>query len=57
MKETAPAYCRHDLSDATWALLEPHLPGREGGLGRYCPGQSPVYRCGVLDFADGRTVA
>jgi hypothetical protein len=21
---------RHDLSDQTWALLEPHLPGRAG---------------------------
>ena len=30
-------YRRHDISDATWALLEPHLPGRSGqwgGIGR-----------------------
>lgn len=24
---------RHDLSDQTWALLEPHLPGRVGAWG------------------------
>jgi transposase len=24
------AHRRHDLSDKTWALLEPHLPGRRG---------------------------
>ncbi|HVX57121.1 MAG TPA: IS5 family transposase [Candidatus Saccharimonadales bacterium] len=24
---------RHDLSDKAWALLEPHLPGREGSWG------------------------
>jgi transposase len=24
---------RHDISDKTWALLEPHLPGREGVWG------------------------
>ena len=24
---------RHDLSDQTWALLEPHLPGRAGAWG------------------------
>jgi transposase len=29
----AAAYRRHDLSDAAWALLEPHLPGRPGALG------------------------
>lgn len=31
------AYRRHDITDATWALLEPHLPGRSGqwgGVGR-----------------------
>ncbi len=22
---------RHDISDKVWELLEPHLPGREGG--------------------------
>lgn len=27
------AYERHDISDATWALLGPHLPGREGVWG------------------------
>ena len=25
---------RHDLSDRTWTLIEPHLPGRKGGWGR-----------------------
>ena len=30
---TLPAYRRHDISDATWSLLEPHLPGRRGGWG------------------------
>ena len=24
---------RHDITDKAWALLEPHLPGREGGWG------------------------
>ena len=28
------SYHRHDISDHTWALLEPHLPGRPGGWGR-----------------------
>ena len=27
------AHRRHDLSDRAWALLEPHLPGREGAWG------------------------
>jgi transposase len=27
------AYRRHDLTDRTWELLEPHLPGREGAWG------------------------
>ena len=30
MKHSRPAYRRHDLSDETWVLLEPHLPGRKG---------------------------
>ena len=30
MKHTLPAYRRHDISDETWALLEPPLPGRKG---------------------------
>ena len=33
MKKPIPAYRRHDLSDETWALLEPHLPGRKGVWG------------------------
>lgn len=24
---------RHNISDKVWSLLEPHLPGREGGWG------------------------
>ena len=24
---------RHDITDAVWALLEPHLPGRKGSWG------------------------
>lgn len=27
------AHRRHDISDKNWALLEPHLPGREGVWG------------------------
>jgi transposase len=27
------AHRRHDISDRVWALLEPHLPGREGVWG------------------------
>ena len=27
------AYRRHDITDQVWALLEPHLPGREGVWG------------------------
>jgi len=30
MKHSHPAYRRHDISDETWALLEPPLPGRKG---------------------------
>lgn len=29
-----PAHRRHDISDKTWKLLEPHLPGRKGGWGK-----------------------
>lgn len=29
-----PAHRRHDISDATWALLEPLLPGQAGMWGR-----------------------
>jgi transposase len=29
----APAHRRHDISDKTWALLEPNLPGRAGVWG------------------------
>ena len=28
-----PAHRRHDISDKTWGLLEPHLPGRSGAWG------------------------
>jgi transposase len=28
------AHRRHDISDKTWALLEPHLPGRAGVWGK-----------------------
>lgn len=28
-----PIHRRHDISDRVWALLEPHLPGREGAWG------------------------
>ena len=28
-----PMQRRHDISDKVWALLEPHLPGREGAWG------------------------
>ena len=31
---TKAAYCRHDISDKVWQLLEPHLPGRRGSWGR-----------------------
>ena len=30
----AEDYRRHDISDRMWMLLEPHLPGRRGALGR-----------------------
>ena len=33
MKHSHPAYRRHDISDETWALLEPPLPGRKGVWG------------------------
>ena len=33
MKHAVSAHHCHDLSDETWALLEPHLPGREGVWG------------------------
>lgn len=28
-----PAHRRHDISDAFWEILKPHLPGREGVRG------------------------
>ena len=28
-----PSHRRHDISDKTWRLLEPHLPGRQGAWG------------------------
>lgn len=31
---TNRAQRRHDISDKVWQLLEPHLPGRQGGWGR-----------------------
>jgi transposase len=30
MKHPTPVHRRHDISEATWALLDPHLPGRNG---------------------------
>ena len=27
------SHSRHDMSDTTWELLEPHLPGHEGVWG------------------------
>lgn len=33
MKNPTPVHRRHDISEATWALLEPHLPGRKGVWG------------------------
>jgi transposase len=29
-----PAPRRHDISHKLWAVLEPHLPGRKGSVGR-----------------------
>ena len=29
-----PAHRRNDISDRTWELLEPHLLGRRGSVGR-----------------------
>ena len=29
-----PAHRRHDISQRTWELLEPHLPGSSGSVGR-----------------------
>ena len=28
-----PASRRHDISDNTWKLIDPHLPGRKGSRG------------------------
>ena len=28
------AHRRHDISDKTWKILEPHLPGSKGSVGR-----------------------
>lgn len=35
MIETTPALRRPDLSDETWGLLEPHVPGRGGTWGAW----------------------
>ena len=29
-----PSHRRHDISDRIWEILKPHLPGREGSIGR-----------------------
>jgi hypothetical protein len=29
-RTSTQAHHRHDINDKTWALLEPHLPGRRG---------------------------
>ena len=35
MSETAtPAHRRHDISDRTWEIIAPHLPGGPGKVGR-----------------------
>ena len=31
---TRPAHRRHDISERTWGLLGPHLPGSRGSVGR-----------------------
>jgi len=31
---TTPAHRRNDISDRRWELLEPHLPGSRGSVGR-----------------------
>lgn len=51
------SYHRHDISDAMWALLEPHLPGQRGQWGRDCPGQPAVHQRGVLGAAYRRALA
>ena len=33
MKSSVSAHRRHEITDATWKLLEPDLPGREGVWG------------------------
>lgn len=33
MNSALMAHRRHDLTDKTWSLLEPHLPGRQGVWG------------------------
>ena len=33
MRDALPDHRRHAISDETWALHEPHLPGRPGGWG------------------------
>ena len=47
---------RHDISDAVWSLLEPHLPGQRGqwgGIARITGALSMR----VLDFTHRSTVA
>ncbi len=48
---------RHDITDKAWALLEPHLPGREGSWGGIAKDNRQVYQRRILDHAHRRAVA
>lgn len=47
---------RHDISDKLWALIEPHLPGREGIWGGV-EKDNCLFINTVLGYAHRRTVA
>ena len=51
-----PAHRRHNISDRTRTLLEPHLPGRKGNWGGITE-DNRTFINAVLDHAHRRTMA
>ena len=48
---------RHQISDAEWDLIQPHLPGRVADPGRTAPGPSWLYQRSPMDGPHGGAVA
>ncbi len=48
---------RHDISDAVWSLLEPHLPGQRGQWGGIAPRITGDLSMACFGFYHRSTVA